>query len=113
MLEGFYIWNRLTLFSKKLVLLILFILELPMSISFFHSGYVSFLDANPRMSEMWQLLFFSFLIFYFASILFRMAQKEMEDFLLIAYWTSLSHRGCYTYIICTLIPWIELGLFLR
>jgi len=110
MLNGFTVWNRLTLVPKKLILLALFMLEIPLSISFFHTRYASFLDANPWMRPGWQLLLFAFCVFYFAGVLFRMAQKEMEDFSLIAYWTSLSDCGCDTYIICTLIPWMELSL---
>lgn len=110
MLKGFTIWNHLTLISKKLLLLVLFLLEIPLSISFFHKRYVSFLDANSWMRSGWQLLLFGFCVFYFAGMLFRMAQKEMEEFQLIAYWTSLSDGGCDAYVLCRLIPWMELGL---
>ncbi len=110
MLKGLTIWNDLTLASKKIMLLFLFILEIPLSIFFLHKRYVSFLDANSWMTEGWQWLLFGICVFYFAGMLFRLAQKEMEEFQLLAYWTSLSDRGCQAYIICTLIPWMELGL---
>ena len=43
-------------------------------------------------------------------MLFRLAQKEMEEFSFIAYWTSLSESACNTYVFCELIPWMELSL---
>ena len=110
MLKGFTIWNRLTLVPKKVILLVLFMLEIPLSISFFHRRYASFLDANSWITEGWQLLLFGICVFYFAGMLFRLAQKVMEEFSLIAYWTSLSESGCNTYVLCELIPWMELGL---
>lgn len=111
MLKGIIIWNRLSLLSEKLLLLVCFLLEFPLSILFFNKIYISFINTHPQITIVWQILLFILCIFSVGNILVQMAKKEMENFSLIEYWASLSYCECFTYITCKLLPWIELGQF--
>lgn len=112
MFRGFAIWCRLSSSMKKLILLLCFIAEIPISIFCAHRISVSYLNAYMSSSGMWGIFLLVLSVFATGVMLFQMAEKSTESFSLLGYWTALSPFECYEYIVCDMMPWMELGLIL-
>lgn len=112
MFRGFAIWCRLSSSVKKIILLLCFIAEIPISIFCAHKISASYLNAYMESSNIWGIFLLVLSVFVVGGMLFHMAEKSTENFSLLGYWTALSHFECYAYVVCDMIPWMELGLFL-
>ena len=112
MFRGFAVWCRLSSSIKKIVLFICLIAEIPISIFFARKISVSYLNDYIEPSGIWGIALLVLSVFVTGGMLFQVAVKSTEDFLLLGYWNVLSHLECYEYVVCDMIPWMELGLFL-
>ena len=111
MFRGFAIWCRLSSGIKKMILLLCFIAEIPVSIFCAHKISASHLSAYIGSSNIWAMVLLVLSVFMAGGMLFHTAEKSTENFSLLGYWTTLSNFECYEYVVCDMIPWMELGLF--
>lgn len=112
MFRGFVIWCRLSSGIKRMILLLCFIAEIPISIFCARKISVSYLNAYIRSSSVWGIFLLVLSVFVTGGMLFQMAEKSTENFSILGYWTALSYFECYEYVVCDMIPWMELGLIL-
>ena len=86
--------------------------EIPISIFCARIISNSYLNAYIGSSNAWGIFLLALSVFVTGGMLFPMAEKSAETLSLLGYWTALSHFECYEYVVCDMIPWMELGFIL-